>query len=77
MGTYCVSVEPMFRTHSHSPSQKIRPSDYHLFRAMANILHGRRFDNLEQVEAGSREFFNSKDKEWYRSVIKQLIDGWL
>ena len=33
-------------------------------------------DNLEQIEAGSREFFNSNDKEWYKSGIKQLADRW-
>jgi len=52
----------------------LTPSNYHLFRSMAHFLRTRRFDNLEQVEAGSREFFNSKDKQWYRHGIKQLVD---
>ena len=58
-------------------SADLAPSDCHLFRSMEHFLHGRRFDNLEQVEAGCREFFNLKDKEWYRRGIKQLTDRWL
>jgi len=41
----------------------LAPSGYHLFRSLAHLLRGRRFDNLEQVEPDYREFFNSKDKE--------------
>ena len=39
------------------------PSDFHLFRSMAYFLRGQRFYNLEQGEAESQEFLNSKDKE--------------
>ena len=55
----------------------LAPSNYHLFRLMAHFLRGRKFDNLEQVKARCREFFNSKDKEWYRRGIKQFTDRWL
>ena len=44
-------------------SPDLVPSDYHLFRSMAYFLRGRGCNNLEQVEAGCREFFNSKEKE--------------
>ena len=58
-------------------SPDLAPSDYHLFRSMAHFLRGRSFNNLGEVENGCREFFASKNKEWYRGGIVQLADRWL
>ena len=58
-------------------SPDLAPSDFHLFRSMAHFLRGRNFNNIEEVEIGCREFFHSKDKEWYRSGIEQLADRWI
>ena len=58
-------------------SPDLAPSDYHLFRSMAHFLRGRSFNNLDKVENGCREFFASKNKEWYRGGIVQLADRWL
>jgi histone-lysine N-methyltransferase SETMAR len=58
-------------------SPDLAPSDYHLFRSMAHFLRGRSFNNLVDVERGCREFFASKDKEWYKRGIEQLGERWL
>lgn len=58
-------------------SPDLAPSDYHLFRSMAHFLRGGSFNNSDDIENGCREFFASKDKEWYRRGIKQLADRWL
>lgn len=58
-------------------SPDLAPSDYHLFRALAHFLRGRRFNSSEEVENGCREFFASKTPEWYRAGIEQLADRWL
>ncbi|CAD5233672.1 unnamed protein product [Bursaphelenchus xylophilus] len=55
----------------------LAPSDFHLFRSMAHFLRGRSFNDLDDVENGCREFFASKNKEWYRSAIAQLADRWV
>jgi histone-lysine N-methyltransferase SETMAR len=62
----------------HPPySPDLAPSDYHMFRSMAHFLRGRRFNNTDELEDGIREFFASKDREWYRRGIEQLADRWL
>ena len=57
-------------------SPDLAPSDYYLFRSMAHYLQGRRFDNVEEVEAGITTFFSSKSKEWYMRGIQELADRW-
>ena len=62
----------------HPPySPDLAPSDYYLFRSMAHFLKGRHFENFDEVENGCREFFESKNPEWYRSGIEQLAHRWL
>jgi histone-lysine N-methyltransferase SETMAR len=51
-------------------SPDLEPSDQHLFRSMAHFLRGCSFNNLDDVERRCREFFASKDKEWYKRGIK-------
>lgn len=57
-------------------SPDLAPSDYHLFRSMAHFLRGRRFETVDDVEEGCRQFFASKDKDWYRRGIQQLVERW-
>jgi hypothetical protein len=65
-------------TLSHPPySPDLAPCDYHLFRSMAHFLRGRRFNNVAELENGIREFFASKDREFYQQGIEQLADCWL
>lgn len=58
-------------------SPDLAPCDFHLFRSMAHFLRGRSFNNLEDIKTGCLEFFDSKDKGWYKSGIEQLANRWL
>ena len=59
---------------SYSPD--LAPSDYGLFRSMVHFFRGRRFETFDQVEAVCREFFESKEPQWYRDQIRQLAERW-
>jgi histone-lysine N-methyltransferase SETMAR len=41
----------------------LEPSDYHLFRSMAQFLCGQKIQSLADVEVEAEEAFASKDKE--------------
>lgn len=43
-------------------SPDLAPSDYYLFRSMANFFKGRNFKNQQEVEIGCRDFFDSKNQ---------------
>ena len=58
-------------------SPDLAPSDYYLFRSMAHFLLGRDFHNLEEVKTGVKEFFDSKDENWYCRGIEELSERWL
>lgn len=58
-------------------SPDLAPSDFYLFRSMAHFLIGRNFANIEELEMGCREFFDSKPKEWYRHGIQELAQRWV
>lgn len=57
-------------------SPDLAPSDYGLFRSMVHFFRGRRFETFDQVEAACREFFESKEPQWYRDQIQQLAERW-
>jgi histone-lysine N-methyltransferase SETMAR len=46
-------------------SPDLEPSDYYLFRSLAQFLRGKMFQSLADVEVAVEEFFASKDKEWF------------
>ncbi|XP_066901947.1 histone-lysine N-methyltransferase SETMAR-like [Halyomorpha halys] len=56
-------------------SPNLAPSDYHWFRSMAHFFHGKKFDNLVEVEIAIQEFFDRHSKEWYQRGIEQLASG--
>lgn len=58
-------------------SPDLAPSDFYLFRSMAHFLSGRSFANIEELEMGCREFFDSKPREWYRRGIQELAQRWV
>ena len=58
-------------------SPDIAPSDYGMFRSIANILKYWIFDNFEDIKIGCEEFFTSKPKEWYRHQIQLLAERWM
>jgi histone-lysine N-methyltransferase SETMAR len=44
-------------------SPDLEPSDYYLFRSMAQFLLGKKFQSVADVEVAVEEFFASNDKE--------------
>jgi histone-lysine N-methyltransferase SETMAR len=57
-------------------SPDIEPSDYYLFRSMAQFLHGKKFQSVKDMEVADEEFFASKDKEWFYQAFKELAEKW-
>jgi histone-lysine N-methyltransferase SETMAR len=43
-------------------SPDLEPSDYYLFRSMAQFLRGKTFQSVADVEVAVEEFFASKDR---------------
>jgi histone-lysine N-methyltransferase SETMAR len=54
-------------------SPDLEPSDYYMFRFMAQFLHGKNFQSVADVEYAV-EFFASKDKEWFYQACKELAE---
>jgi histone-lysine N-methyltransferase SETMAR len=47
-------------------SPDLEPSDYYyLFRSMAQFLRGKKFQSVVDLEVTVKEFFASKNKEWF------------
>lgn len=59
---------------SYSPD--LAPSDYHLFRSLQSFLRGKKFDNVDKARESLREFFDSKDADFYRRGIEKLPERW-
>jgi histone-lysine N-methyltransferase SETMAR len=55
----------------------LEPSDYCLFRSMAQFLHGKKFQSVADMEVAVKEFFASKDKEWFYQPFKELAEKWM
>jgi histone-lysine N-methyltransferase SETMAR len=58
-------------------SPDLAPSDYHLFRSMAQFLRGKKFQSVADVEVAAEECFASKDKEWFYQAFKELAEKWV
>jgi hypothetical protein len=43
---------------------------------MAQLLRGKKFQSVADVEVVIEEFFASKDKEWFYQVFKELAEKW-
>jgi histone-lysine N-methyltransferase SETMAR len=62
----------------HPPySPDLAPSDYHLFRSMEHFLRAKKFRNVAEIEQNLQNFFDSKDRQFYRRGILMLPDMWL
>lgn len=71
LATYGWTVLP------HPPySPDIAPSDYHLFKHLTAHLEGRDFKTRGAVEAGLKQFFNSRSSDFYSHGIHKLRDKW-
>jgi histone-lysine N-methyltransferase SETMAR len=55
-------------------SPDLEPSDYSLFRSMAQFLRGKKFQSVASVEVVAEEYFASKDKEWFYQAFKELAE---
>jgi histone-lysine N-methyltransferase SETMAR len=58
-------------------SPDLEPSDYYLFRSMAQFLRGKKFQSVADMEVAVEEFFPSKDKEWLYQAYKELAEKWV
>jgi len=52
------------------------PSDFYLFRSLEHWLRGKQFRTIEEMRESLAEFFDSKDRDWYRHGIHQLEEQW-
>lgn len=43
---------------------------------MQHFFKETKFQNVEEVENGCRNFFASKTSEWYRNQIRKLAERW-
>jgi hypothetical protein len=55
-------------------SPDLEPSDYYLFRSIAQFLRGKNFQSVADVEVAVEEFFASKVKEWFYQALKELAE---
>jgi hypothetical protein len=44
---------------------------------MARFLRGKMFQSVADVEVAVKEFFASKDKEWFYQAFKELAEKWV
>lgn len=61
----------------HAPySPDCAPSDYHLFRSMAQALAEERFNTYEDVAKWTSDWIASKDDSFFRRGIRLLPERW-
>lgn len=61
----------------HAPySPDLAPSDYHLFRSLANFLKEKSFDDFSHLELDIKTFFFSKSTDFYAKGILELPERW-
>jgi hypothetical protein len=44
---------------------------------MAQLLRGKMFQSVADVEVAVEEFFASKDKVWFYQAFKELAEKWV
>jgi hypothetical protein len=44
---------------------------------MAQLLRGKKFQSVADMEDVVEEFFASKDKEWFYQAFKELAEKWV
>jgi len=61
----------------HPPySPDLAPTDYHLFRSLANNLRDKKFDKKEDLKIYLEKFFNQKSQGFYKRGICSLPERW-
>ena len=60
---------------THPPySPDLAPSDCHLFRSLSHFLDGKKFESKDQVKIFLKNFFEKKEKKFYKREIINLIE---
>uniref|UniRef100_A0A914C6A3 Histone-lysine N-methyltransferase SETMAR n=1 Tax=Acrobeloides nanus TaxID=290746 RepID=A0A914C6A3_9BILA len=77
-GTVSKKLEDMgWEYLEHPPyTPGLSPSDFYLFRSLEHWLRGKKFRTIEEMRESLTEFFDSKDREWYRRGIHKLEEQW-
>lgn len=57
-------------------SPDLAPTDYHLFRSLADHLQEKKFDGEDDLKSDLSNFFNQKPKEFYERGIRSLPERW-
>lgn len=61
----------------HPPySPDLAPSDYHLFSSMSHALAEQHFTSYEDVEKWLHDWIASKDEQFFRRGIRELVERW-
>ena len=61
----------------HPPySLDLAPTDYHLFRSLADHLRDKKFDDKDDLKMDLTNFFSQKSKEFYERGILSLPERW-
>jgi [histone H3]-lysine36 N-dimethyltransferase SETMAR len=57
-------------------SPDLAPTDYHLFRSLANHPREKKFDDDHHLKMGIANFFSQKSKDFYECGILSLSERW-
>ena len=57
-------------------SLDLAPSNYWLFADLKKVLQGKRFDSNEEVIVETEDYFENKDKSFYKKGIGKLEKRW-
>lgn len=57
-------------------SPDLAPTDYHLFRALQNHLHGKSYEKDDDIQNDIQHFFDSKPPTFYETGFCQLVQRW-
>ena len=61
----------------HPPySPDLAPTDYHLFRSLADHLREKKFNDEDDLKMGLNNFFDQKSKQFYEHGILSLPERW-
>lgn len=77
MATMEFLSELNFELLPHPPySPDLPASDYYLFADLKKMLMGKRFRTNSEVIEATNEYFDSKDKSFYKIGIEILEERW-
>lgn len=57
-------------------SPDVSPTDYHFFRSLSNFLQGKCFTKHDEVKKTFSDFLASRDADFYKIGIQQLVQRW-